>query len=78
MGEWINVKDRLPEITEPDVNGDITFSGHVLTFMTDGEGFTYMSVQQYTTNNGGKWLMGMPEDRVHVTHWMSLPEPPTN
>jgi len=78
MNKWINVKDRLPDITEPDVNGNITFSGHVLTFMSDGNGFTYMATQQYTTNNGGNWLMCMPDDNIRVTHWMPLPEPPTD
>lgn len=78
MSKWISVKDRLPEITEEDVHGNITYSDHVLTFLTDGEGFTHMTVQQYTTNAGGRWLMCGPSENIQVTHWMPLPEPPAD
>ena len=78
MSGWISVKDRLPEITEPDAHGNITYSGNVLTFITDGDDFTYMATQPYTTNRGGRWSMCLPGEPAQVTHWMPLPEPPAD
>ena len=77
MTEWISVNDRLPEITDPDAHGKIAFSPEVLTFSVCDDGYVYMSIQRYTINKGGGWLMDIPGDGSRTTHWMPLPEPPT-
>lgn len=74
MTEWISVKDRLPEITEPDVHGKIAFSPKVLTYTVCDGGYTFVSIQRYI--NKGRWLLDMLADGRRTTHWMPLPEPP--
>jgi hypothetical protein len=70
MNEWINVKDRLPNIQM-----------FVLTYDPDFG----INPGVMTRRNGSKWLLECYDDvgfdgRVSsydVTHWMPLPEPPT-
>lgn len=64
MGEWISVKDRLPE----QFVSVIVYMPNEKPFPTVHEG--------YLADNG-KWysahcMRGIKE----ITHWMPLPEPP--
>lgn len=76
---WIPVTERLPEICERDVNGNITFSEKVWVCQKYGDGFVWQTTDQYTTNNGGGWLSEIPFDDptecCKVIAWMPLPEP---
>lgn len=67
MGEWICVKDRLPEIGQ-----------WVLVFdAADERG--YMSVwTREEDEDGDCWSDGQGwwQPLAEVTHWMPLPEPP--
>lgn len=77
--QWTPVTERLPEICERDVNGNITFSGRVWSCTDYGNGFYWQQTDQYTTNCGGKWMSEVPEDddfTPKVVAWMPLPEPP--
>ena len=77
--KWISVTEKLPEICERDINGNITFSGRVWSCTDFGDGFYWQQIDQYTTNCGGKWLSEVPEDdgfTPKVVAWMPLPEPP--
>ena len=72
QGEWISVKDRLPEI-----------DGYYLAtaFDYDGEiwgGGTYVLYAEYY-NGTWTWSENTTEWDVTdlVTHWMPLPQPPT-
>ena len=64
MSDWISVKDRLPEFSEPV----LVFYGY--------ESYCVATLMRYHSRNGStwympdKWLPGPP------THWMPLPEPP--
>lgn len=75
--KWIPVTERLPEICERDVNGNITFSEMVWSCIDCGDGFYWQQTDQYTTNCGGGWLSEVPEDGFtpKVVAWMPLPEP---
>ena len=68
--EWISVEDRLPEkegyyiVTEKNANGKI--------YVTQ-RGLLYWA-------NGPSWCMSWQErdiEKIKVTHWISLPTPPT-
>ena len=74
---WIPVTERLPEICERDVNGNITFSEKVWSCIDCGDGFYWQQTDQYTTNCGGGWMSEVPEDGFtpKVVAWMPLPEP---
>ena len=76
---WIPCSERLPEICEKDCRGNITFSEAVLSTQIYGDGYAYVGIDQYTTNNGGGWLMEVPfdnpEECCKVIAWMPLPEP---
>ena len=62
MGEWISVKDRLPEVWQKvivaiRVNGDsIVDTGWWL--------------------EDGRTVVSLGFIQNHITHWMPLPEPP--
>lgn len=77
VGKWIPVTERLPEICERDVNGNITFSEKVWSCIDCGDGFYWQQTDQYTTNCGGGWMSEVPEDGFtpKVVAWMPLPEP---
>lgn len=61
--EWISVEERLP-----DKNGVFI----VALEDSRDENFLYFDVRQYSY---GKWC-NIP-DKLTVSHWMPLPEPPT-
>ncbi len=66
MGEWISVKDRLPDtcqlvlcsVLDPDGNG--------------GYDISYRFLKRVNSRLPPSWLC----DRGIVTHWIPLPEPP--
>lgn len=78
-GHWVPVSERLPEICEKDCHGDITFSKTVIATQIYGNGYVYVGIDQYTTNNGGGWLSEVPFDNpdecCKVIAWMPLPKP---
>ena len=73
-GEWISVKDRLPE--EED---------YYLTWVIDNGASYYFEVQKFDKmprtlkemygNCITHWEKSLWDDRI-VTHWMKLPNPP--
>lgn len=73
-GRWISVEDRLPEIKEHHV------SDTVLVWCANEELMAFTELEE--TFFGGV-IFGierpLPDDdeRPEVTHWMPLPEPPT-
>ena len=79
VGWWVPVSERLPEICEKDCHGNITFSKTVITTQIYGNGYVYVGIDKYTTNNGGGWLSEVPFDNpdecCKVIAWMPLPEP---
>lgn len=79
MNKWIPISERLPEMCEKDVCGETTFSRMVLTTQKYGNGFVFVGIDKYTTNNGGVWLSEAPFDNpdecCEVIAWMPLPEP---
>lgn len=63
-GEWISVKDRLPEDNENVLAH--TRYGEIRVFLSDEEGDWFDERGRfYSRNTSGA-----------VTHWMPLPEPP--
>ena len=68
MGEWISVKDRLPENKGrySAYGADLCF-GNTPHFMVDK--FFYRPVEKI-------WEYGEYDCNALVTHWMPLPEPP--
>jgi hypothetical protein len=71
-GEWISVKDRLPECST-GVLIYVNFQAHNITFR-------YYTVALF---NGTSWDDNSRNFVTHwmsppiVTHWMPLPKPPT-
>lgn len=67
MGEWISVKDRLPDELTP-----------VLVFTeADTEqniGMGFLESGKWIDGYSGRGIMMMQQDLV--THWMPLPKPP--
>lgn len=75
MSEWINVKDRLPELTER-THHLIHSSDRVL--VSNG---AFVEIADYSIwtdeSMGPAWIGGPDEDKLEgVTHWMPKPEPP--
>ena len=65
MGEWISVKDRLPEDCKK-------------ILVVNGRG--YISISSLWRKDGSKWTWvdsaGHFNHVNDITHWMPLPEPP--
>ena len=70
FGEWISVEDRLPEAED-----------YYLVFIIDRQGKTRMEVMKlFKWANCFDWSAHMSsfwKDHNTITHWMPLPEPPT-
>lgn len=68
---WISVKDRLPDVFD-----------EVLVYDTFSNTSISIAWRETTPRKNGivNWYwnsqMSYPEDLTHVTHWMSLPNPP--
>ena len=83
MNQWINVKDKLPEMTEEvtEVDGDREYtlgyeSKPVLVFdkTIDDEN---SRMQTAVLTDDSDWLTTFDEKRLeNVTHWMPLPDEP--
>lgn len=68
-GEWISVKDRLPDI-ERDY-GEHVFSADLLVATPDGLGVAYYC---HTTK---QWIDALFQDEIiEACYWQPLPEPP--
>lgn len=83
MNQWINVKDKLPEMTEEvtEVDGDREYTlwyenKPVLVF--DKTIYDENSrMQTAVLTDDGDWLTTFDEKRLeNVTHWMPLPDEP--
>ncbi len=83
MNQWINVKDKLPDMTEKvtEVDGDREYtlwyeSKPVLVF--DETMYDENSrMQTAVLTDDGDWLTTFDEKRLeNVTHWMPLPDEP--
>jgi len=71
--EWINVTDRLPEISKKDEWSNK--NGHSDTVLVVEQGKIYFGV--YIKQDRFKtWLVSGRSGNIQVTHWMPLPEPP--
>lgn len=81
--KWISVENRLPE-TSNTYNGghdDIGYSDKVIIVIKQKNGqAAFASVGRYIKYDkyrDGKWEeLGNPWEKITVTHWMPLPEPP--
>lgn len=74
---WISVKDRLPELRQTDdldIDGsrmNFKLSDFVLVY-TDGK----IDIGQLEDDGEGPmWLINLWQ-KVEISHWMPLPEPP--
>ncbi len=67
MGEWISVKDRLPE-----KRGEYLCYFRYPGIDVPSLNFICDVICQNTYQGSGRWL----SDMNNVTHWMPLPEPP--
>ena len=83
MNQWINVKDKLPEMTEEvtEVDGDREYtlwyeSKPVLVF--DKTMYDENSrMQTAVLTDDSEWLTTFDEKRLeNVNHWMPLPDEP--
>lgn len=73
MNEWINVKDRLPEIGKQ--NAPYSWSEAVLCCLLD------KTIHILNLTDLGNWINFQGQySTLHesVTHWMSLPELPND
>lgn len=90
MSEWVNVKDRLPELDTEGFDEGGGISDPVLILYTckdDDTKCIYRRVGHlYRCEEENIWTLSecltwdiLPEDHennLEVTHWMLLPEPP--
>ena len=67
MSNWINVKDRLPDIPKND------FASDYVLFHDEKAG----DCSAYYDANGGWCEARECVPLRNVTHWMPMPEPPT-
>lgn len=75
MKKWISVKDKLPDIDGSDKwNADNEISKDVWTYSNfeDKRGRYY--------HKSGHWSIegASSSNGIEVTHWMYLPEPPSD
>lgn len=72
--EWIDVKDRLPELKESVILYS-EYDGRCIGYrVTDSPPFSYGEPQAWDRDY---MIMGYnAEIRSGITHWMPLPEPP--
>ena len=61
MGEWISVKDKLPESIQ-----------EVLTIDSLGD----MWIGPVVECDGGDYICLTQDEASSITHWMPLPKPP--
>lgn len=71
---WISVKDRLPEYNTKRQNEIVIVSG-----FEDGERYVhYAEPHAYGKKEKAEDIFTVPGwSKMNVTHWMPLPEPPT-
>jgi hypothetical protein len=78
FGEWISVEDRLPVI---DTYGKGRYGGarsvRVLCACKQRDGRTFVKEGYYEPCANGNVVWRIPGSIDSVTHWMPLPEPPT-
>ena len=76
--EWISVEDRLPDI-DPCGKGRYggTRSVRVLCACKQRDGRTFVKEGYYEPCGNGDVVWRIPGSIDSVTHWMPLPEPPT-
>ena len=80
MSEWISVKDRLPEIEQTVIvmqnfkeNDHLKYNPYVMA--EDVSGGIYWSDKEFYLDHP---TSDFPCVLENVTHWMPLPEPPSN
>lgn len=64
VGEWVSVKDRLPEE-----------NCEYIVFVTDIEGEKCVTVDQWLSH-ARHWFLFDDKAESEVTHWMPMPPPP--
>lgn len=64
VGEWVSVKDRLPEENQ-----------EYIVYVTDIEGEKCVTVDQWLSH-ARHWFLFDDKAESKVTHWMPLPPPP--
>lgn len=70
--KWVSVEERLPE-TDGELSDDVLISGRIFLY---GE-YSHIGTTIGWIDEKGTWGNIIPEkQKVFVTHWMPLPEPP--
>ena len=68
MGEWISVKDRLPENNKKVLCCYYFGERNDMPFIS--------TLDYYATDEMPHFQHTLGNENMHVTHWMPLPEPP--
>lgn len=69
LTDWISVKDRLPEPSDMRYIGVLVSTKSMMTGRS--------GIIETARWNGSEWMCKGKEITPRVTHWMPLPEPPT-
>lgn len=80
MSEWISVKDRLPEDGFPVLGWSMNTGVLVFVLNYDApsdDGSPGWDVVTLVTGQGHPQAYGLEYDEELPTHWMPLPEPPS-